>query len=51
MQHQEQDPDMQSDETSFELIVTHVGHACLYLSKTKYTGGQDLVLPLPLSYP
>ena len=42
---------MWSDETSFELIVTHVGHVCLYLSKTKYTGGQDLVLPLPLSYP
>jgi len=41
MWHQEQDPDMWSDEKSFELIVTHVGHTCLYLSKTKYTSGQD----------
>jgi len=51
MQHQEQDPDMQSDEKSFGLVVTHIGHACLYLCKTKYTGSQDLGLPLPLSYP
>jgi len=50
-QHQEQDPDTQSDEKSFQLVVSHVGHTCLYLSKTKYTSGQDLVLPLPLSYP